>query len=106
MSDGKDVKLGYMVIPGVANLLEQQLLRACDVVGVEVEEVKGRDAHRLLVLARQLYYWLARRHTSCSCEEIGRLVGRNRTTVIYHIKQIEGLIAVNDPLLMKYISRL
>lgn len=93
-------------LPPCATLLDHQLLRACDVVGVTVEEVKVKRRDRELVLARQLYFYLASLHTSSTYEEIAELVGMDHSSVSYHISKVKEYIDTNDKLFMKHYARL
>ena len=95
-----------MAIPGVARLLEHQLKRACDIAGVKVEDAIGRSRKQELVLARQLYCYLARLNTNASLAKIGYFINRDHVSVLHSLNKAKWYLEVKDPLMMKIFNRL
>ena len=58
---------------------------------VSVERIKGRERHRHIVTARQIYFYYARKHTTHSLAEIGSLVNKDHATTLHGIKVIENV---------------
>jgi chromosomal replication initiation ATPase DnaA len=76
--------------------------RAC---GFTYGQVTARDRHEELHAVRQLIY-MRLRAEECSYSRIGRLFGRNHSTIICAIQEAESLISINDPLIMRYKGRM
>lgn len=64
--------------------------------GIASDVITGSSQNKTAVAARQMAMCLIRRLTSLSTPEIGRIFGRDHSTVIYSIKQIEKKIP-SDP---------
>ena len=57
---------------------------------IKLTDLLGKRRHKSVALPRQVCMWLARRHTRYSLEEIGGyLGGRDHTTVLHAIRQVE-----------------
>lgn len=59
-----------------------------------VEGLKGRCRLRHVVEARQAYCYLCYKYSDAECTEIGRSIGRERSTVIYAVKSIEFRLGI------------
>lgn len=57
--------------------------------GITADQMRSKDRKRNFVLARNTVYFLARKHTHLSLEEIGNLFGRRHSTVIKGITSLE-----------------
>lgn len=57
--------------------------------GASSEQMRSKSRKRDLVVARNTVYFLARKHTDLSLEEIGNTFGRNHSTVIKGITSLE-----------------
>lgn len=71
-------------------LTDRDLLSLLDSVcrtrGVTREEVCGRRRTKNVSFARQELWWHLRRHPGMSYDEIARLFGRNRTTIMSGVR--------------------
>jgi len=57
---------------------------------IKLPDLLGKRRHKSVALPRQVCMWLARRHTRYSLEEIGGyLGGRDHTTVLHAIRQVD-----------------
>ena len=57
---------------------------------IKLTDLLGKRRHKSVALPRQVCMWLARRHTRYSLEEIGGyLGGRDHTTVLHAIRQVD-----------------
>lgn len=66
------------------------ILRAVSLVTkVSTLEMKSPRRSKNIARARQIYFYLARKLTSRSFPQIARYVGRDHSTVIHAIKQVE-----------------
>jgi chromosomal replication initiator protein len=64
---------------------------------VTVADLSGRSRQRHIAEARQAAAWVLRRASPLSLEQIGRLLGgRDHTTIIHAVAQIEQRVAA-DP---------
>lgn len=75
--------------------------------GLEAGDVTGRSRRAYIVQARQAAAWVLRRaYPAISLEEVGRLLGgRDHTTIIYSLEQVEARIAA-DPCLRAQLHSL
>jgi chromosomal replication initiator protein len=62
------------------------------------EQLNSRSRKREYVLARNTIFFLARKHTELSLEEIGSRLNRTHTTVIKAIASLEREIELGTPL--------
>jgi chromosomal replication initiation ATPase DnaA len=68
-----------------------QYLRArCQQIGIDVEQVMGGDRHRWLAKVRQVLIWELWRLYAMSMPKLGRMFGRDHTTIIYSIRKVEA----------------
>ncbi len=66
---------------------------------IKLTDLLGKRRHKSVALPRQVCMWLARRHTRHSLEEIGGyLGGRDHTTVMHAIRQIDSKQGMDDRL--------
>lgn len=68
----------------------------CAIWGVTSAEIRARQKPKHIVLPRFAAMWLARTQTELSFPEIGRLFGRDHSTVQAACKRVPGLIE-SDP---------
>lgn len=62
--------------------------------GLDLADMISLRKHKNVVRARQVAYWLCKRHTALSMPQIGRhLGGRDHTTVLHGCRVIDALIA-------------
>ena len=70
-------------------------------LGVGAGQILGRSRHRLVVLARSLVIYLARKLTAMSYPEIAAAMGRrNHSTVITSAQRMGRLLEQNEPILL------
>jgi hypothetical protein len=62
--------------------LEQIAARIEAITGFTIEDLRSKARNRAIVIARQLFCYLAH-ETGCSYSEIGRYVNRDHTTAMY-----------------------
>lgn len=75
-------------IPGAT---PHQYLRArCQQIGITMEQLMGGDRHRWLAKVRQVLIWEIWRLYSMSMPKLGRMFGRDHTTIIYSVRKIEA----------------
>src|SRR6185503_17800716 len=74
------------------------IILVATVFGVSAADLIGRSRMRIVVEARQAAAWVLRRACpALALADIGRLLGgRDHTTIIYSLQQIEQRMA-NDP---------
>lgn len=53
------------------------------------EQLKSRDRHEHIAWARQVYYWLCRKLTSATLEQVGDFVNRDHGTVCSGLEKVE-----------------
>jgi chromosomal replication initiator protein len=63
--------------------------------GVSLDEIRGHSRGRLIAYPRQVAMYLTRIHTGLSYPEIGRIFGKDHTTIINAFQRIERLRDLN-----------
>tara|TARA_R110002012_G_scaffold4881_2_gene22311 strand:- start:520 stop:1008 length:489 start_codon:yes stop_codon:yes gene_type:complete len=75
--------------------LQRILITVCDVLGVDIDEVKGKSTKRELTKARHCYFYLARQASKhYSLEKIGELTNNHHSTVLCGQRKISQLMDV------------
>jgi chromosomal replication initiator protein len=73
--------------------------------GVEVRDIRGSRRSKEFVLPRQVAMYLLREETEASLKEIGiQLGGKDHTTVMHGIKQVEKALATDTSLRSRVMS--
>ncbi len=62
--------------------------RVCGHYQIGVDELHGKSRTKRVVIPRQVVSYLARRYTEYSYPELGRLLHRDHTTIIFAVKQV------------------
>ena len=66
----------------------------CAEFGVSIKEVKSHRRDKYLVIPRRKLAWRLKRETSMTIAQIGRVLCRDHTTVIYHIRKFDDAVSV------------
>lgn len=95
------------IFPGLpqTDTLQRLLHTCCKAAKVEVEEAQGSSRCHNVVLARQLYFWCARKYTRKTLQEIGALVNVTHPNVIHHLRVANDYLKVKDPAFMQLYER-
>jgi chromosomal replication initiator protein len=76
--------------------LALSLDRICEITAqaynVTAEELRGRRRPRHIAAPRQVAMYLARRLTTKTLQEIGGFFGRDHTTVLHSVRQVEAIV--------------
>ena len=96
------------IFPGLdsTDRLEHILRMCCNAAGVEREQAVSDSRLREVILARQLYFWFARRLTGYRLKEIGALVGLTHSSVVHHLKTARNYLKQKDREFMKLYNRI
>ena len=78
----------------------------CRYFGISNEEMVGKSRAKPFVYPRQIAMYLARSHTSLSFPDLGRVFGRDHTTVLHAVQRIMDDLAKKDTALQFDIKRL
>ncbi len=70
--------------------------RIADFYNITPEDISGKGKTRNVANARQMAIYLIRKLTSQTLEDIGKLIGRDHSTVLYSIRKMEESLA-SDP---------
>jgi chromosomal replication initiation ATPase DnaA len=70
--------------------LEFLLLMVAGVSNIDVDTLKGKRRPVEIVIARQMYCYIAFRYTENSMDNIGKHIGRDHTTVLHSITTINN----------------
>jgi chromosomal replication initiation ATPase DnaA len=60
------------------------------------EQIKSKNRHQKIVLARQFYCYFLRNHTILSSIAIGELIERDHATVLHSVSKIENTLNYKD----------
>ena len=60
--------------------------------GIDVSDIMGSSRTKEVTIARQVSMYIIRNLTKLSLPEIGRVFGRDHSTVIHSLEKVEGLI--------------
>ena len=63
---------------------------------VSVWNMKGKTRLRNYVFARQLFFFLCKRHTSTTLKDMGIVLNNDHTTVIHGVNYIKNMLSIND----------
>lgn len=65
---------------------------------ISVEDIRGKGKTKLVAAARQVSIYLMRKLTGLTLEEIGGVLGRDHSTVLYSIRKIEDSLGTDPEL--------
>jgi chromosomal replication initiator protein len=68
--------------------LDDIIESVCQHYQVTPEEVSGKSRKRNLVIARQVSMFLAQKHTKMPASRIGKLIGRDHSTVLHSCEKV------------------
>ena len=73
-------------------MIEHYLSLVCKWYGVTIDEVMSIDKTSRVVIARQSLHYLLRNVEKLTLKEVGRLTGRDHTSVMHSLSTIDDLI--------------
>jgi len=78
--------------------LDKIISFVCQVYGFGVDDLRSKSRKKDRVLARNTAFYLARKHTELSLEDIGRRFNRKHSTVIKGVASVEQEVSRQTPL--------
>jgi len=78
--------------------IEQIVDHVCTVYGINPEHLNSKSRKRQHVIARNTAFFLARKHTSLSLQDIGQRFNRRHSTVVKGITTVERQLTLQTPL--------
>jgi len=78
--------------------LDQIVEYVCSVYGIKPEHLASKSRKRSYVIARNTAFFLARKHTSLSLQDIGQRFNRRHSTVVKGITAVERQLTLQTPL--------
>ena len=78
--------------------VEHVIAQVCKKYGLSEEDIKGRKKTKEIAMARHICIYIIRKLTDLSLPAIGRILGRDHTTVMSSLQVIENELRTN-PLL-------
>ena len=85
-------KIKLIVVPHVESTLGTILDYVCLETGITKDQIINRNNSQQITEARQIYCYLAKKHTEYSLVYIGKFIKREHATVIYSIRTAENLL--------------
>jgi len=99
----KRKRLAEQKIPDYIEHLKQSV---CEVFQVQWKSITNKNRSRMIVMARQIFCYLLRDHSrSISFSNIGDILHRDHTTILYSVKTIEDAIFIKDPIVTDYLDQ-
>lgn len=99
--DAEQIRRSIRGIRGVSELQD----RVAFMFGYTRDDLLGTRRYRNLTLARQVCCYLLRRHLGYSFPEIGRIMGKDHTSVCHACRHIAAVVTT-DPGLEKMIDEI
>lgn len=92
--------------PASVRTLNTLLSRVCTICSVSIADVLSAKRQRQFVIARHLFFFLAKQnYPHTSYQSLGEMIGnRDHTTVLHAMTSIRNLIDTNDPTFMKFYN--
>lgn len=104
-SNTDDIRLEQLV--DNPDLLAEYIISGVGrVAGLDDDQITGPSKKTNVVLPRQVVMYLLREHTSLSFPEIGRILGRDHSTIVYGVDKIKTALSLKGPMLDKKVSSL
>ena len=97
-------KLTRVKVVATKRFCEELLMRCCEVFDVPFDEVKSKKREKSMVFARQAFCYLAKKE-KYTLGNIGKLINRDHSTVLYSIKQVECYIQSNDKVFLRKFGK-
>jgi len=95
----------YPGIKTIAHDLDIILDTVCYVADVPRTSVISSRKRTKIVDARRAYCYIARKHTRYSFAEIGGIINRDHSTIVYAVKAAEGLLDFNDKIMIDLVKK-
>lgn len=73
---------------------------------LERKEFFARDRQRKIVNARQVFCYLARRHSVSTLKELGGFLGQHHTSVIHSIHFVTDMLSIEDEVITNYVHKI
>ena len=85
-------KIKLIVVPHIESTLGAILDYVCLETGITKDQIINRNNSQQITEARQIYCYLAKKHTDYSLKDIGKFIKRGHAAVIYSIRTVENLL--------------
>lgn len=94
-----DIKINGLSLPTEPKTNLQELMNiVAAYYDVSWLEVISKNRQTNIITARYAFIYLAHKIFRISKSELGRMVLRDHTTIIYSIQQVKNWISINDPI--------
>lgn len=87
-----DYEIKLYVLPTHPTTLQSILDYSLQQTGCTIKDLHAENQSRKCSEARQIYCYLAKKHTKYSLDKIGELINRSHSNVIYSINTITNLL--------------
>ena len=72
--------------------LHEILLLTSKVTNISIDRLKSSDRHQNVLMARQIFQYIARRNIICPLKDIGMVICRDHSTVLHSVRKVEEAI--------------
>lgn len=102
---GTPVKL-VAKFPHSDTTLDVIKLAVCDEFRIKWEDIVNRSRKREIVIARQLFSYACMKHLSVGSSYLGRLLGRDHTSIIHNRRMVENFLSINDSIFCDHLRNI
>lgn len=80
----------------IVNPINDLKNRICMVYDIAFRDLKSKDVNRFKAEARHVFFFVIKKTTNMSLEQIGKILNRDHSSVIYGIKKVNNYLDIND----------
>ncbi len=77
-------------------VMKRIIITVCNEFNVHPKDILGQRRQKNLILPRHICWWLAREETMFSYPQIGRMMKRDHTSIIYGCKKIDRFVSMHN----------
>ena len=77
-------------------VMKRIIITVCNEFDVHPKDILGQRRQKNLILPRHICWWLAREETMFSYPQIGRMMKRDHTSIIYGCKKIDRFMSMHN----------
>lgn len=99
-------QISYWAIPSIRNnrlnprqreaMAKDIITKVCIYYNISNDDIKGRDRHRTIVLARHMAMYIIRNRLKLKLKATGQLFNRDHTTAMHAMKSISDQIETDE----------
>ena len=99
----------YFAFPGLqypANDLDNHLSAICRVSGISESDMRSKTRRREVAVARQVFFYYARKNTGHSLKKIGEFIGGfDHATVLHSVNVVNNMLETKDRMITELVNK-